>query len=147
MSEMDDLKMEAEASKVRAQFSQINEYLDGVILKINETEKRHKISSLIYLVVWLSWVASSFLPDNIHYVFTMAFIFALIHDQFCFTKMMRAYAQFRGAVDILRILGYVPPREEEGVKKKRKILSEFREMVKGWAIKKQKARDSLYQPA
>lgn len=147
MSETEDLKKATAESKFRQQMDSVSAYLDTLTLKIKETEKQHRISSLIYLGVWIAWVASSFAPDNIHYIFTMAFIFALIYDQTRFTRMMRAYSEFRGCIETLRLLGYLPPAAPDGEKKKRKLVSEFREMVKGWAIKKQKARDAVYAPA
>lgn len=146
MSEMDDLKRETEASKVRATYAELQKYLDEVILEIEAAQKKYRVSSIIYLIAWALWVASSFAPEVLHTLATTLFIFALIYDQFRLARKIDAQAEFRGAMRILRILGYVPPRDEPGVKNKKKVLSQFREMVMDWATKKQKARDAVYQP-
>lgn len=147
MSETEDLKKATEESKFRQQMEAVSAYLDRMSATILETQKAHKISSAIYMVAWGLWIASSFAPDWTYHPATMLFIMALIYDQFRFVRMMRAYAEFRGCIETLRLLGYLPPQNEGGEKKKRKILSEFRDMVKSWATKKQKARDEVYAPA
>lgn len=147
MSEQEDLEKGVIESKARQVIESVSTYLDTLTAKIAETEQRHKWSSRLYMAAWLAWVIAAFLPDQIHYLFTMVFMMALIYDQFWFCRMMRAYGEFRGCVETLRLLGYIPPREAGGEKKKRRIVSEFVDVVKGWAITKKKAQDKVFAPA
>ncbi len=146
MSEMDDLKLEAEASRVRAQYEAINTYMDTLTTAINAAENKYRISKVIYTIMCLVWMGTIFLPNEVTYLGLLGFMFALMYDGYCFTKLMCAYREFRGAIEILRILGFIPPRPPEG-EKKRKLWSEFTDMVKGWATNKKAAQDKVFAPA
>lgn len=147
MSETDDLKKGAEDSKIRQTYQAINDYMDSLMEKITEAKKKRKVSSVIYHIAWLVWMVTLFFSDTVTYYGLLLFTFALMYDSFRFTKETNAYSEFLGAIKILEILGYIPPRPPNGEKKKRKIFSEFRDMVKGWAIKKKEAQDKVFAPA
>lgn len=146
MSEMQDLKKEAERVKTQEQFDALSAYVDTLSATITYTSKRHRDSSLIYIATWIVWCLSSFLDNDVHYIFTMAFIFALIYDQFRFSRMMRAYGEFNGCIETLRLLGMIPPAKGDTERKKR-TWAEGLDIVKGWFVQKKKAQDTAYVPA
>lgn len=147
MSETEDLKKATDESKHRQQMQAVSDYLDKISAEIDVKEKAHKISSVAYMIAWVCWMAAAFAPDWVHTIATTMFIVVLIYDQFRFSRLMSSYSELHGAIHTLRLLGYLPPRDEDGEKKKRRVVSEFVEMVKQWAITKQKAKETVYAPA
>ncbi len=146
MSETEDLKKGVEESRARQQFEAINNYLDTLSANIDETSRHHKWSSRLYMAAWLAWVIAAWLPDNLHYLFTMIFLMTLIYDQFRFCRMMRAYGEFRGCIETLRLLGMIPPVGGDRERKKR-TWKEGLDIVKGWMTQKKKMQDTAYAPA
>lgn len=148
MTEKEQLEQGMLESKFRQQVKALGEYLDELTDAIDLAQKKYRVSSVIYLIVALVWIGSGVVfDDSVHEWFTLAYIAALIYDHFRFTKLMKAHSEFRGCIKTLEILGMIPPSKPDGEKKKRKILSEFRDMVKGWAIKKKEAQDKVFAPA
>ena len=137
MSETEDLKREAERVRIQEQFDAISAYITRLNAKIEETSQHHKWSSRLYIAAWLAWVVAAWLPDNLHYLFTMIFLMTLIYDQFRFCRLMRAYGEFRGCIETLRLLGMIPPADGESERKKR-TWKEGLEIVKGWMTQKKK---------
>jgi hypothetical protein len=148
MTEQEELKKGVLESKFRQQVEALGEYLDELTDAINLAQNKYRISSVIYLIVAVIWIVSGVVfDDSAHAWFTLAFIAVLIYDNFRFVELMKARSEFRGCIKTLEILGMIPPSKPDGEKKKRKILSEFRDMVKGWAIKKKEAQDKVFAPA
>ncbi len=74
MSEMEDLKREAEASKIRQTYGAINDYMDSLTANILEAQKEKKLSGLIYNAAWLVWLVTIFFDDSVTYYGLLAFI-------------------------------------------------------------------------
>lgn len=147
MTEMEELENNAKLSKWKQTVGEASAYLDRLTDAIDVARRQHNWSFGIYIVVWLSWVAAGFWSPEIDHAMETVFLFALIYDGFRFARLQAATAEFLGAIRMLKILGMIPPDRDEGEKKKRRTMSEFFDMVKGWAIKKQKAQEEVYAPA
>ncbi len=146
MSEMEDLKKSAEESKAIQTVQAISRYLDRLTARIAFCEKRHWDSTIVYTVAWLAWVIVGFFDMSMNYGFAIIFMFSMVYDQFRFTQLRVAHGEFYGAVEILRLLGYVnfpDPRE----RKEEPFWSEGIEMVKGWFKQKKEAQEAAYVPA
>lgn len=148
MSEEEELKANAARAKSVQTVKEVSTYLDNLSATIDLASRRHRDSSIIYGVAWIAWVAGGFFTDmDGRYLLVMIFMFAMIYDQYRFQQLRRAYGEFFGAIKILQILGMIPPDREDGETKKREYVSEFFDMVKGWATKKKEAQEKVFQPA
>lgn len=146
MSEMEELKKNTEMAKVAQQFTELSQYIEKLGGAIDEALRRRKTSSRIYILTWLAWVIAGLFNHLLGDLFESVFILALIYDAYRFAILRSAFGEFRGAMEVLRILGMLPPRPDPREKKKRAIFSEGIEMVKRWASSKKKAQEEVYAP-
>ena len=72
------------------------------------------------------------------------FIIALIYTTYTTNRRMAKYAEFIGAIKILRILGMLPPISGEQESKKRDVWSEGKELVRSWTRRKETARKEVF---
>lgn len=146
MSEMEDLKKSAEHQKAVQTMQGVSDYLDRLTAAIDTARRAHSFSTALWFVAWLGWVASGFSGIEIEYIFLMVYLFALIYDQYRFREMTNAFREFRGAIEILKLLGYVN-LPDRGDRQKRKIFEEGVSMVKRWFTQKKEAQEKVYAPA
>lgn len=147
MSEIEDLQKSVNESKARQQVEALSVYLDKLCDAIDLARNRHRSSSIIYGITWFIWVISGFFSGIWNQLFETLFIFALVYDALRFSQRMKAHGEFTGCIETLRILGMIPPTDQSGHSNKRHFWSEGIAMVKGWATKKKKVQEEIYQPA
>lgn len=143
MTESEELKKNTEHQKAMQQMQAISAYLDTLLEEIDRTSKRAADSNIIYLVVWLCWVAVGFFAQWADNMFQLFFVAALCYDFYRSIQRARAFAEFRGAVKILELLGMIPPRGERD-ESKSKFWEEGVAIVKGWFTKKETAKKEAY---
>lgn len=80
------------------------------------------------------------------YLLTPVFVFSLIYDAYRWALLQRAFGKFFGAVETLRILGFIPPRDGEDTRNKKPIFEEGVSMVKRWFTEKKEAQEKVYAP-
>lgn len=130
----------------KRKFDDVIDYMDLVSRTISKREKAYTISGLIFLVAWGAWIVSSLAHSTLNGMFLLTLFLALIYDQFCFIRMSRAQAEFRGGVEVLRLLGVLEEGDEDGDARGaiRRFWSEGATIVKGWFAKKGAARKEAY---
>jgi hypothetical protein len=147
MSEMEQLKEETEKQFLIQRYTELNNYIDTLSADIDLCMKRNNDANLVYGVAWISWVAVGFFAKEFDYLFAMIFMMALIYSGYRHSKLARAFGKFFGAIKVLEIMGFMDKTDTRGKKKKRKILNEFADTVKGWFAQKKEAQDQVYAPA
>ncbi len=147
MTESEELKNNALLEEAKTKVAALGSYLDELTAKILVAEKAHKRSSRIYIVIWLIWVGLGFFSAGLSHLFTAFFIIALIYDQYCFSRMIGTLAEFQGAIKVLEILGYIPPRGDGERSSKKHLWEVGVEMVNKWKAKKKELQDKVFAPA
>lgn len=147
MSETENLKKGVMESKARQQVDAVSAYLDTLTKRIDESEKRETDAWRIYFIVWLAWMIIGFTGNAIaEEGFQTLFFLALIYSFIRTTNAQKAYSEFFGAIEILRILGMIPPRSGGKDRKRVRFWEEGASIVKGWFEKKEKAQKEVYAP-
>jgi hypothetical protein len=146
MSEMEQLKQEADKQKIIQRYKELDAYIDKLSDDIDRCMKRQHDAWIVYFVAWFSWMIVGFFDKGQNYNFLMIFMFALIYTSYRQAKLSRAFGRFFGAMEVLEIMGFID-KIDRGGKKKRKIVNEFSEMVTGWFKQKKEAQDKVYAPA
>lgn len=143
ITEEEQLKKNTEHQKAMQQMQAISAYLDSLMTKIEETSKRAADANIIYVVVWVCWLVAGFFGRWADDMFQLFFVAALCYDFYRTILRARAYAEFRGAVKMLELLGMIPPpgERDEG---KSKFWEEGVAIVKGWFTKKEAAKKEAY---
>lgn len=148
MSETEDLKKAAMESKQRQTVKEVGEYLDRLTDEISRCHKKNRNSLILYTIVWLAWVAAGIWKPELDRTLEMIFIFALIYNSYRFAQLRRAHGEFQGAIEILRILGLIPPHNNgDRQVKNKEVESPFRDMVKSWFTEKKEAQEKVFVPA
>lgn len=149
MSETEELKKNTENSYRVQVYKELNAYLDSLSAEIDEALKRDREGLWVYTGCWLVWIASSVLDAYglFYHLGLVGFFFGWGYSNYRSRVLSRALGKWRGAMDVLEILGIVSKRPPTVNRKKRKSISEFFDTVKNWAIKKKQAQDKVYAPA
>lgn len=143
MTESEELKKNTEIQRTEQIYKEMNEYLDDLTARILYTMKRDFEAWVIYIVVWLSWVAIGFFMPSLDQMFNLFFLFALVYQFYRTNERISASAEFRGAIKTLRIMGMIPPRADP-VENKKHFWEEGKELVRAWMTKKEKVRGEAY---
>lgn len=148
MSEMEELKKNTEKQKIYQIHEKIGAYLDIVTEQIKYNTKRETDAWRIYLIAWLSLVIVSFIStDTMSDVFQMITFLSVLYACFRTTKTQKSYSEFFGAIEILRILGMIPPTGgDRGVKRSR-FWEQGLNIVKNWGFKKKNIQQKAYGSA
>lgn len=147
MSESEDLKKNADISRATQQVDALRKYLQFLNARISETRSRQKSSFKIWALAWLAWVVGGAFNPGMNYVLLIMFMLTWFYDSFRLTQLMKAYAEYRGAIRVLEILGHLKVDEDQGDRKKRKIFEEGVSMVKRWFSEKKAVQEKAYAPA
>lgn len=153
MSEIEDLKKNTEDSLRRQRTDALIVHLTALGDAFEIALKKEKIGILYRLGGWAIWIGTSFLDSFLHsgdmfwtlgtIVYMISWMISMSYER----NRALASARYMATIKVLEILGIIDPREPPGVKNKKKRIQALVDMVKGWAIKKQKAQDAVYAPA
>lgn len=143
MTEEEELKKNTELQKIKQTYDEMNAYLDELTARILYTMRRDFEAWVIYIIVWMTWVAVGFFAPSLDQLFNMFFLFALVYQFYRTNERVSASAEFRGAIKTLRIMGMIPPRADP-VQNKKHFWVEGKELVKAWMNKKQKVQGEVY---
>lgn len=157
MSEMEQLKENAEKSKLVQTLGDVSKYLDSLMEECSTRLKASFRADGLVLFTFFGYFAVLIvalfgnldpvirrLATELTFMVELVAIFRSWH----FTKRWREKeGEWNGAVNVLRILGMVPPEQERGIKNKKKIFSEGIELVKRWFTQKKEAQEKMYAPA
>jgi len=146
MTESEELQQKARLQKAHQQVEAVSRYLDELTENIVEAGEKRKWSVRIYFVIWLAWIIVPIFYHDLNGLFTIFFFFGLVYDSLCFTREMSALSEFKGAIKMLELLGYIEPRGGSRSTKKR-FWEKGVEMVKSWTEKKKKLQDKAFAPA
>jgi len=138
MSEEERLRENAERQLANQRIEELNAYMVRLMANVDRTRSKLLRGTCVYLA---AWVTTMFLV----YAFPV-FIVALLYNVHLVIEGAKAVAEARGAVEVLKILGMVPPPGGAG-RRRRRFWEAGIEMVKGWFREKQEAREEVYQPA
>lgn len=149
MTEHEELKKNADESFLKQRNTELNAYMDLLHDNIGLALKKTKESLVILMVVWVALMASSFSGIGfLHTIVFVSYILAFAHVIYRDRKAVQAVTELKGALKILRILGLIDyDWDSLGSRRKRRTLMELVDVVKGWAVKKQKAQEEVYAPA
>lgn len=150
MSEMENLKKAADEALRQQRFDALNAYIDELGVKIEAARLVARKASFIHIATCVGWVATAFTGIAwLHAVGWFAFLVTMLYSHLCDKAFTNAISEFEGMHNTLERLGLIECKcgGKGRKRKRRKVLSEFREMVKGWAITKEKARKEAYAPA
>lgn len=149
MTETEQLQENARKSLVESRYKELNEYMDSLHIRMEAHFKEMKQTLYLMVATWIVWMAVGFL-DNLplHLAAFSLYFASFLFMQWRERKMQKTAGELRGALKVMRILGMIDfDWDSIGSKKKRKILSEYADMVKGWFTEKKKAQDKVYSPA
>lgn len=153
MSELDELQKNTLESWKQARMQDLIAHLQVLSDNIDKAMKREKKAGIIYFCSWLVWMGGNLLDawlktDKLFFTLGwFVFLFGLLYHNHVERALNRSFGEYLSAIKVLEILGVIDPINRPGVKNKKKRLTAFIEMVKQWAIKKQKAKEEVYQPA
>lgn len=148
MTESEELKQNAERQRVLDQFKAVNTYLDSLAVQILDHTKKSDRAWLIYLVVGATWILAGIWNPTAGDIGNVAFLLSLMYAYYRSVLLIGAYAEFKGAIKILELLGMIPPSDEgEREVKRAPFWAKGRAIVKKWKIQKAKAIEGAYQPA
>lgn len=149
MTEHEELKKNAEMSRLKQRDKELNDYMDLLHTNIQRELKKTRDSLGILLGAWAAMIVSDFVGNGyiqlgFFFIYLCALAWMLYRDR----KAVQAVSELKGALKILRILGLIDyDWDSLGSRRKRKTLMDLVEVVKSWAVKKQKAQEEVYSPA
>lgn len=150
MSEMEQLKKNADDALRKQRYDALNLYIGELSVTIDAALLKSRKASLIHMATCVGWIATIFTGVSwLHAVGWFAFLVTLLYSTYCDREFSKAIAEFDGMHNTLKLLGLITCEcDKHGKKRKRKrVLNEMRDVVKGWAIKKKEAQDKVFAPA
>jgi hypothetical protein len=149
MTEMEQLKQNADDALKQQRITALNDYLDVLSKRIDECLKKDRDSWYVFLLCWLMWMAMSFVPvlKPLEPIGLLFYFGGWAYTGWHGRNLSRAFGEFRGAIKVLEILGFIQPHDHDGDRKRRRVWSEGADIVKGWFTSKKKAQDAAYAPA
>lgn len=157
MTEMEELKQNAEQAKVKQTLDGISAYMDQLVEECDIALKKSLRADSLLMLTFAGYFAVltiavfADLDPMIRRLHTeLMFMVELValFRQFYFTKVWREKeGEWTGFCNTLRILGMLPPRGEKGIKNKKKLWSEGIAMVKRWAEEKAAELKKGFAPA
>lgn len=147
MTESEELKQSAEHQRVIDQFKAVNSYLDKLGAQILDHSKQSDRAWLIYMVVGAAWILAGIWNPTAGDIGNVGFLLSLMYAYYRSSLLIGAYAEFKGAIKMLELLGMIPPFDEGDREVKRApFWAKGRAIVKKWATQKAKAKE-VYAPA
>ena len=157
MTETEELKANTVRSLVRQRLDAISEYIKELM---DSCEHRRRwavrcdilvniafLGNLALIAIVLTLDVPETVNDIASQLLFMVFIVAMVREWKARKRWHVKEGEWNGAIHTLKLLGMLPDTPEPGVRKrKRRTFKEGVDMVKQWAITKQKARDTAYAP-
>lgn len=147
MSEMEQMKKNADDAYRLQRFQEVSEYIDKLLAEAKHCLFWSLRAATVYLVCWLAWVVLGLVSPVLgHSVGVLLFFGGLVFQHYWDRRAARAMGELDGAFKTLELLGLMPP---DGTRRprKRKPLQEMVDKVRSWAVEKQKAKEKAYAPA
>lgn len=148
MTESEQLKQNAEKEWLKQRNQELTAYMDGLHDKIRVAIKNMQNAIIVLIVAWMAMMIAGFSGVGwLHAVCFIAYLVAVGYMIWRDRQGAQAVAEFKGALNVLRILGLIDyDLDSLGSRHRRKVLSELVDMVKRWTTKKKEAQEKVYAP-
>ncbi len=138
MSEEEQLAENAEAQRGQQRIDELNAYLVRLMANVDRTKAKLLGAMVAYAVAFAATLVTL-------YAFPV-FMIAFLYNVYRVIEGHKALSEARGAVEVLKILGMVPPDRPRGGKRRRFWEAGY-DMVRRWVAEKRAAREKAYAPA
>lgn len=157
MSEMEQLKKNAEEQLANQKLNEISKYLEHLLATGDKTYYwRIRAGRLVDIVffsyiglLWLEvWLETpELIRDIANHSWFVILVITIARDFLLNAKHIHAVGEWQGAVKTLEILGILDHRTKRGNPRKKRVWEEGVNMVKSWFEKKKKVQEEVYVPA
>lgn len=157
MSEMQQLKENADRALVQQKLNAIAEYMldlsKSCLHRLEWSIRCDKLEAFAFLGYFVILLTSVWLDTSREFhrtVMDLAFfvvMIAIIRSWNANKLWREKEGEYTGATNILRMLGMLPDVPPPGERKKRKVISEFFGTMKAWATEKAAQMKKGYAPA
>lgn len=148
MTEDQQLKENAEKQYREQRLAELDAYMTKLANRCHEAFKKSLWSGLYVLVAFIVMIGLSFVNDIIGTVAMVIYFGILAYSIYTDRVVAKCMGELEGAARVLKILGLSDiDWDELGKTRRRRVWSSMVDTVKGWSIKKQKAREEAYKPA
>lgn len=157
MSEMEQLKENAEKAKVIQTLDAVSKYIHEISEscdhRLRWSLRCDILEGIAFFGYWTILTTALFMdaPDDVRRIcmdFAFLVVLVAMFRSWKATRLWREKeGEWTGATKMLQLFGMLPPDKEKGIKNKKKLWSEGIEMVKRWAEEKAAQLKKGFAPA
>lgn len=156
MSEMEELKRNAEISKAKQHIDAMNAYIQQISAELDHAWRKEHQSWTVYIIAWLVWVLSNFVNHIplwgpiIDMLGFFIFLGGWLYTFYWGRELALVGGKYKGMMKTLFLLGYIdwdPEDPGHRARLKEGVWAKGAALVKSWATKKKAAQDKVFAPA
>ena len=153
MTELEQLQHGVDESVRQQRLKELLALLTKLGDDVEKALKENRGASIVWLLGWTICVGTDFIDSYLHTgdtfwkVGVIVYVVGLTVSGYYERRLAKAFSAYLAAVQVLEVLGIIDARTPPGVKNKKKRVQALIELVKSWAVQKQKAQEEMYQPA
>lgn len=150
MSEMEQLKKNADEARISQRTRELGEYMESIHTLIDKQIGQVRQAVLIFAGVLVATMILEFIINDIRLVLIdfmlcmAAWVFALYRER----ALQKSVGELKGALKVMKILGLIDfDWDDIGSKRRKRSSIEMVNLVKKWLNDKKVAQDKVYAPA